>query len=112
MALGLLKVVIKAKLLLLLLLGLLKLGIRFLVQTKGKQIDVCSQIKFEQALVFIESKRQACSFRIKVGEKIVLNYKLSKSPTVRAGGRRAHIISLNSGFKLASTTNTTNIRTM
>ena len=39
MALGLLKVVIKAKLLLLLLLGLLKLGIRFLVQTKGKQID-------------------------------------------------------------------------
>ena len=39
---------------------------------QGKQIDVCSKSKFARALVFIESKRQACSFGMKVGEKIVL----------------------------------------
>ena len=66
---------------------MLKLRIRFLVHTEGKQVDVCSKSKFAQALVFIESKRQVCSFRMKVGEKIVLKENLSKSPTVRAGGR-------------------------
>ena len=66
-------------------LGLLKLEISFPAQTK--QIVVCSQSKFAQELVFIESKRQVCSFRMKVGEKIVLKENLSKSPTVRAGGR-------------------------
>ena len=39
---------------------------------QGKQIDVCSQSKCEREFVFIESKRQACSFRMKVGKKIVL----------------------------------------